>query len=176
MQKGGELPLGAPFEDAIVRLIGEEDVSFRIGRGTLGELEPARELFELGARGENAFVLRPRQQIVEIGDPERGQGHHLGPLHQIGLAHQLERIGLGMVREAVAGDLLAEDAAGNARLVEGVMIAARDAASDELLDAQLLEAGQVLLQDRQEFSPAMPAEAGHASRAGVVHERRRHAR
>src|SRR6185437_3458715 len=47
--EGGQFAIHAPFHDAIVRLVGEEDVSVRVATWPFSEGEAARELLDGGA-------------------------------------------------------------------------------------------------------------------------------
>ena len=69
LQEGREFAVDAPLQDAVVRLVGEEDVALPIRGRALGELEAAGEFLQL-VPGEDAG-LRPRQFLeVDVAKPE----------------------------------------------------------------------------------------------------------
>ena len=56
LHEGGELAVHAPFHDAVVGLVGEEDVAGAIAGGAFGEREIAGQLLELGAWGDDVTL------------------------------------------------------------------------------------------------------------------------
>jgi len=53
--------------DAIVRLIGEINIAFRINRRPFGELETVREFFELRLLGNDGTFLACAGRLVLLG-------------------------------------------------------------------------------------------------------------
>src|SRR4029453_7108635 len=53
LEEGGKSPIYAPLEDAIVRLISEEDIALCVTRRSLGEVKTTGQFLQRGARGDH---------------------------------------------------------------------------------------------------------------------------
>jgi hypothetical protein len=53
VEEGGKSPIYAPLEDAIVRLISEEDIALCVTRRSLGEVKTTGQFLQRGARGDH---------------------------------------------------------------------------------------------------------------------------
>ena len=77
LKESREFAFGAPFEDAVVGLVGEEDVALGIAGGAFGEGEIPGQLLE-GLAGSDDFALG-RQ---EPGRPEDSENNLGAAAHQ----------------------------------------------------------------------------------------------
>ena len=55
LHERGQLSVHAPFQDAIIRLVGEKNVAVRVARRAFGEFEVAGEFFKFRAGCDDAF-------------------------------------------------------------------------------------------------------------------------
>src|SRR5262249_40639193 len=79
LQEGGQLAVGAPLEDAVVGLVGEEDVALGVGGRPLREREAVRQLLQPCA-GRDEILVRPVGRRAagggDEGDPPSHRSGH----------------------------------------------------------------------------------------------------
>ena len=76
MHISGELSLGAPFQDAIIGLIGKKHIPFSIASGPFGKLETIGQFLNGFTRGDDlAFGARQRMDAEDQGKKKRREFH-----------------------------------------------------------------------------------------------------
>ena len=77
MHERGQLAVHAPLHDTVVRLVGEEDISFAVAGRAFGESELAGQLLEGRAGSDDLDLCRQRLCRAEQAQEEPDQVIHV---------------------------------------------------------------------------------------------------